>query len=519
MSPGGDGGAQRLRSLQHIVVVMMENRSFDHMLGYLRSEGMTEVDGLTGTEFNVDDRGVKRFVHAFDAEAQRVQRRGEALQKKLDPDHSPRGVRVQLGPGYGRAGTNGGFVRSFIESRNPRDDVERALYDVPMGYYTSKDVPVYDHLARQFCVCDAWHAAIPGDTWPNRLFALCGQAGPKVVEGDVWHHVPKPLLKRLKGMPLYDVPAFTRQLRKSQWRWYSHDPATLRAADGVYRNPLDLMRDNFAFFDRRQVDWLTESLERPIVRGGSFLDDAARGTLPQLSWIDPNFVDLSVLESNSNDDHPPSDIRAGQAFVFEVYDALRRSPRWRDTLLVVTYDEHGGFYDHVLPPPLPADDPSGFSTYGLRVPALFAGPRVRRQVLHAPPRIEDGRDQREQPVWDHTALIKTILTAFAANPRRAIGAMPVRVQRAPHLGDVLLDAPRTDVDEPRNEHGLMDAWRLEARNRRKAAIPVPPAAPDGTPEGTRSAAPDGAGHPVVLTDFQSEWQRFAIAMRRAGAEA
>jgi phospholipase C len=513
MGTGGDADAQRLRTLRHIVVVMMENRSFDHMLGYLRQEGMTEVDGLTGAESNLDRDGREIRVHAFDAEAQRVLRPGEALQKRLDPDHSPEGVQIQLGPGYGAEGAaNGGFVRSFIESRKPDDGVGSDLWSVPMGYYTSKDLPVYDHLARQYCVCDAWHAAIPGDTWPNRLYALCGRAGPHVVDSNL------SLLDRLRGMPIFDVPAFTRQLEDGQWRWYSHDPATLRAADGRYRDPARLMRDSFAFFDRRQIDFLTQALEEPIVRGGSFLDDAARGTLPQVSWIDPNFVDLSVGESSSNDDHPPSDIRAGQAFVFDVYDALRRSPRWQDTLLIVTYDEHGGFYDHVAPPPLPADDPSGFRTYGLRVPALFAGPRVRRQVLHGPPPVA-GRDERDQPQWDHGSLSKTILTTFASDPDAAVAAMPVRVQRAPQLGSILLDEPRTDVDPPRSARNLMEAWRLEARQRRQASIAAGEATGDPSASGRRSPAPDGAGHPVVLTDFQSEWQKFAIAMRHLHVEA
>jgi len=507
MSTGGDAEAQLLRTLRHIVVVMMENRSFDHMLGYLPQEGMTEVDGLTGAELNYDSKGREIRVHAFDAEANSVLRPGEALQKKLDPDHSPAGVAIQVGPGYGAEGTtNGGFVRSFIETRKPEDDVGEELWSVPMGYYTSKDVPVYDHLARQYCVCDAWHASIPGDTWPNRLYALCGRAGEHVAEEGVLGLLTHlPLLDRLRGMPVFDVPAFTRQLRDDQWRWYSHDPATLRAADGHYRNPERPMRDNFAFFDRRQVDFLTQELEEPITRGASFLDDAARGTLPQVSWIDPNFVDLSVLESNSNDDHPPSDIRAGQAFVFSVYDALRRSPNWDDTLLIVTYDENGGFYDHVPPPPLPPDDPSGFGTYGLRVPTLFAGPRVRRQVLHGPP---DGGTP-----YDHGALSKTILTAFADDPDAAVAAMPVRVQRAPHLGSILSDEARTDVDDPRNARNLMDAWRLEAAQRRQATIPA------GDAAGRRSPAPDGAGHPVILTDFQSEWAKFAIAMRHLRIDA
>lgn len=502
----GDADAQRLRTLRHIVVVMMENRSFDHMLGYLPQEGMTEVDGLTGGESNRDRDGREVRVHAFDAEGTDVVCPGEAVQKRLDPDHSPQGVQIQLGPGYGPEGTaNGGFVRSFIESRKPEDEVGPDLWPVPMGYYTSKDVPVYDHLARQYCVCDAWHASIPGDTWPNRLYALCGRAGPHLAEeglAGLLTHLPG--LDRLRGLPLFDVPAFTRRLRDEQWRWYSHDPATLRAADGGYRDPARLMRENFAFFDRRKVDFLTEELEEPIVRGGSFLDDAARGELPQVSWIDPNFVDLKVLESNSNDDHPPSDIRAGQAFVYSVYDALRRSPNWEDTLLIVTYDEHGGFYDHVTPPPLPADDPSGFRTYGLRVPALFAGPRVRRQVLHGPP--------AGGTPYDHGSLSKTILLAFADDPAAALEAMPVRVQRAPHLGGILLDAPRTDLDDPRNARNLMDAWRLKAAQQRRATVSVDDA-------GARSPAPDGAGHPLVLTDFQSEWQKFAIAMRHLRVEA
>jgi len=497
---------ERLRALEHIVVVMMENRSFDHMLGYLSLEGMQDVDGLTGDEFNLDADGDVIKVHAFDAEANKVQRAGEALQKRLDPDHSPAGVRKQVGSGYTRGGpAMGGFVRSFIESRKSADDVGKDLWSVPMGYYTSKDVPVYDHLARQYCVCDRWHASIPGDTWPNRLYATTGTKGEKVSATGLWESLTDaPPLRRLRSMPLYDVPAFTRRLTDKQWRWYSHDPATLRLVDARYRDLAKPMRDNFAYFDRRAVDWLTKRLETPIVRGASFLDDAARGTLPQVSWIDPNFVDLSVLETNSNDDHPPSDIRSGQSFVLDVYEALLRSPAWENTLLIVTYDEHGGFYDHVPPPSLPADDEARpeFTTYGVRVPALIVGPRVRRTVLHDPEGAAAGSAR-----YDHTTLIKTILLAFASNPAAALRKMPGRVQRAPHLGNVILDAPRTDIDEPRNARELLEAWRTAARQKRTAAG-----------DAGVSLAPDGAGQPVVLTDFQSDWANFALTATRAGLD-
>jgi phospholipase C len=510
--PGkNEADVARLRQLKHIVVLMMENRSFDHMLGFLPLEGMAGVDGLKGDEFNFGPGDKKVTVQAFDAERTQIQRQGEALEKRLDPDHSVNGVKKQLGAGYGSPEHNGGFVQSFVESRKAADGVDDSLWMVPMGYYTSKDVPVYDHLARQFCVCDRWFASIPGDTWPNRLYSVTGTEGPSVPKNDpVWQQIANlPGAGQLRSAPIFDQKAFTRQLRPEQWRWYSHDPGTLRLIDSKYRQVAKLMRDNFAFFDRRKIDWKTELLSEPIVRGGSFLDDVAQGTLPQVSWIDPNFVDVQVLETSSNDDHPPSDIRAGQAFVFDVYDALRRSRDWQDTMLIVTYDEHGGFFDHVPPPPLPEGDPAPHKTYGVRVPALIAGPRVDRQVLHGPEPVQG------EPVpaqFDHTSLIKTILLAFADDPVAAIAAMPPRVHGAPNLGGVLLEQPRDDVDDPRNVRDLMEAWRTEARRRRTTQ----PVTPDGSTE--RSAAPDGAGHPVVLTDFQVEMQASAIVMKAMGIE-
>jgi phospholipase C len=494
-----------LRALKHIVVVMMENRSFDHMLGYLKQEGMTGVDGLDGSEFNYDPTGKKIGVRAFDATDQKLQRHGEALQKKLDPDHSVAGVQKQLGPGYPGSpphGPNGGFVKSFVESRKPQDKVTSDDWVVPMGYYTSKDVPVYDHLARQFCVCDRWYSSVPGDTWPNRLYAVTGQEGPKVsASSDLWKRITDlPPLAQFRSLPIYDEPAFTRRLEDRQWRWYSHDPATLRLTDSLYRRLDQPKRGNFAFFDRRQVSFITEAAEAGIVGDNSFLDDAAQGKLPQVSWIDPNFIDVSVLETQSNDDHPPSDIRAGQSFVFEVYNALLHSKDWNDTLLIVTYDEHGGFFDHVTPPPLPADDGAKHKTYGLRVPALFVGPRVRRQVLHDPPPGASGA----QAHFDHTSIVKTIMLAFAKDPAAALAPMPRRVQRAPHLGS-LIGPVRTDVDDPRNARDLMNAWRAQATQRRRAQAP-----------GAVAPAPDGAGQPVLLTEFQADVHNATTAMKRVG---
>jgi phospholipase C len=485
----GDTNLDRLAQIKHIVVLMMENRSFDHMLGYLTTAGMPEVNGLKGDEFNLGPGGTKVGVKAFDADAHDIQRPGEALQKKLDPNHSPEGVQIQLGKAVGGVYPNDGFVKSFVASRDPKDGVGRDLWVVPMGHYTAKDLPVYDHLARNFCVCDAWHCSVPGDTWPNRMFAVAGSEGPRVQLGGGLGP-----FQALKGAPIFDAKAFTRLLHDHQWRWYSHDPATLRAIDGHYRDLLDIKRDNFTYYDRKRVSLVTQIAEGLIVARDSFLDDAAKGELRDVSWIDPNFIDLSVLDPNSNDDHPPSDIRAGQAFVLELYEALRRSPGWDDTMLVIVYDEHGGFYDHQSPPP--NKDGTKYASLGVRVPALVVGPRVKQLVSHE--------------LFQHTSLIKTILTRFAADPEQAIAQMPPRVAASQHLGVVLDAAPRAGIPEPTQARAAIEAWRTAAREQRRSDphAAVATAAP--------SPAPDGAGQPLTLHDFQEEFLKFALAMRHAG---
>ena len=488
-----DGGRERLNSIKHIVVLMMENRSFDQMLGFLEKDGL-DVDGLGPSKAKTNHDAAKRPYDSFEwgpGETVPPVPAGHKA-KILDPCHSPSCVHSQLQHG------NTGFVRNFAATRKDAQGnaVELApeFLKVPMGHFGGDHLPVYRHLAHNFCVCDAWHSSIPGDTWPNRLYSLAGREGPSIghkpgLLGELIKDIKGlPLVGKIAGAPIFEVEAFTRQLHDSQWRWYSHDPATLRAADALYRDFRHIKRDNFAYFNRKKVSLGTEAAEAAIVTHDSFLDDAAKGELRDVSWIDPNFIDLSVLDPNSNDDHPPSDVKAGQALVLELYEALANSPAWEDTVLVIVYDEHGGFYDHVTPPPV--DDGSGYPTLGVRVPALVVGPRVRKFVCHE--------------TFEHPSLIATILRRFAANPEHALQAMPARVQNAPHLGMLLEDEPRKDIDSRAALHAEMTEWRVKARNdRRGASRAVSPAA-------------DGAGHDFELHDFQEEFAKFALAMRDAG---
>jgi len=138
----------------------------------------------------------------------------------------------------------------------------------------------------------------------------------------------------------------------------------------------------------------------------SFLEDAAAGTLRQVSWIDPAFTNFNPLGFPVNDDHPPADVKDGQDLVLAIYDALASSPQWKRSLLVIVYDENGGFYDHVPPPPAADDEPGMFGRYGVRVPAIVVSPWIEpRTASHT--------------LFDHTSIIKRSCPLLPERPASA----------------------------------------------------------------------------------------------------
>jgi phospholipase C len=171
---------------------------------------------------------------------------------------------------------------------------------------------------------------------------------------------------------------------------------TLRFADAHY---LLGHHDRFAYFSKENLDWKRELQFTVDTDAPSFLEDAVRGGLPSVAWIDPNFSNFDPFGFQPNDDHAPADVKDGQELVLAVYHALATSPQWDKTLLIVFYDEHGGFFDHVAPPEAPDDDPETFGRYGVRVPALIVSPWIEPgSVSHM--------------LFDHTSIIKTILLRF-----------------------------------------------------------------------------------------------------------
>jgi phospholipase C len=421
-----------LDKVDHIVILMLENRSFDHMLGYLSLEaGRKDIDGLRGSEKNTY-QGRDYGIHHLD----RTAWTGELE----DPCHGPDCIDLQL------KDSNSGFVASYAEylaeyqaQNGPAANADPGLV---MGYYNAEDLPVYDHLAREFCVCDRWFSSVPGATWPNRLYALTGRAA-----GD----------REDANPPLYNLPSFIRFLdqRSVDWGFYSFDPATLRLVDAQYR--LSHHR-HFSYVDRRKLSSRERFAGDVFGEESSFLDDAAAGTLPAVCWIDPHFKDTRVFGPDSNDDHPPSDVLAGQALVLDIYHALRSSPLWKKSLLIVTYDEHGGIFDHVSPPPAPDDDPE-FRRYGVRVPALIVSPWI--EAASVAPR---------EPVFDHTSIIKTVLLRFCREGNR-IPDLGARVTAAHHLGGLLdRDGARNDVASHEAAKAQIVAWRSSFSEQRYADL-------------------------------------------------
>jgi phospholipase C len=361
--------------VDHIVVIMLENRSFDHMLGYLSLEGgRDDVDGLRPGMSNSHNGQVYEPFHLTDTIFEE------------DPRHTTFSISQQV------ENNNGGFVSNFAEHQpgvNPGKI---------MGYHNASDLSTYDYLAKEFTVCHRWFSSLQGMTWPNRLYATSGQSGGRLNNDD-------------DVVPLYSEPSFFRHLdsRNRSWRWYRHDFPSLRMLDDEYRRG---HHDNF------------ETI-------GQFYRDVADGKLRNVSWIDPNFIDLGN-EDRANDDHPPTDILNAQEMVADVVQALMNGPQWRKTLLVITYDEHGGFYDHVPPPAAHDDRADRFRLYGVRVPAIVVSPWVPRGSVSS-------------ITFDHTSIIKTVLLRFCRDANGQIPRMSGRVAAASHLGTLLTEPTARSV--------------------------------------------------------------------------
>ena len=332
--PASEFDPGTLANIDHIVVLTMENRSFDHMLGYLSLPpekgglGRTDVDGLKGTEVNFLPNGAACPSFAF--------KTGETV-FSLDPPHGYEPVARAI-----NGGKMDGFATVYAEERGTPEGFRI------MGYHTAANVPIYDALVRDFALCQRWFAPHPGPTFCNRFYETTGRLN--IDPYGFWENDNSSPLR----------PAFTPTIFDHltdagiSWKYFESHYCFLRFFEG---HTFD--STNIATFDDPEF---------------GFVNLARTGNLPSVTFIDPHFIELPP---DANCDGPPADIAQGQKLVEQVVNAVVAGPAWEKTLLIVTYDEHGGFYDHVPPPPATPNSPTSLSTYGVRVPAFVISPWVQ----------------------------------------------------------------------------------------------------------------------------------------------
>lgn len=376
---------------------MMENRSFDHMLGYRALMGR-DVEGLTGNEQN-SLAGVPR---PFRVE-HTTQTKGIP-----SPGHHLADVAEQVA---------GGEMSGFVANYNKRPGVTDP--GLVMSFYTESELPMYDFIADNFAICDTWFSAHAGPTWPNRFCATTGSA-PELENFDI----SDDRIGYFTGTSIFDV---LTQLGVD-WAYAESNIAFLRMFDR-YR------------LDVRRIIPFTDDFEQGI--DDTFENRVRAGRLPSVSFIDPRYIDVPPA-FDANDDLPPTDVCHGQRLVRRVYELLRQAPTWSRTLFLVTYDEHGGFHDHVAPPGTPASTspesvprihPDGSDHLGVRVPALVVSPWV-----------DAGSVIKTR--FDHTSIIKTILDRFAPKGVAGGEAFGPRTAQASSLLPELRNTPRSDAPVP-----------------------------------------------------------------------
>jgi phospholipase C len=366
-------GKTGLDAIEHVVLLMLENRSYDHILANFPG-------GVDLMEPGVNSDDQKDY----------KQQPGAIRVLVSDLGHERENVKRQLDNG------NSGFVQDYVHTHPDSTQAERAEV---MNYFGKTTLPATHALADNFCICTNWFSSVPGPTWPNRLFALSGTSLGRVI------------------MP--SGPADVGQY----WHWYTQ-------------------RTLFDCLDDKQKSWGVYAGDMPLTmlftsqweprnlvnhhELDTFFQHVAAAQLPAFSMIEPGY-----MHAGATDYHPPHDVISGEKLVARVYDELRKSALWNSTLLVVLFDEHGGFYDHVSPPAaIPPDDKKDeytFDRLGVRVPCILVSPWVQQGT------VDD--------VFDHTSLLKLLTDKWG------LGGLGARTAAAKTPTAAFVAAARNDVPD------------------------------------------------------------------------
>jgi phospholipase C len=415
-----------LQNIERFVVLMLENRSFDHLVGYMKTVNPA-VEGLTGGEYSnyPDPNSPGGGVTPVSSDA--------STQMPYDPNHEFCDVQSQLyGPAPGKTCADpmgeccsnppknpaamSGFLASGIAASKSQNGIGTG--GEVMKCFAYGRVPYITSLARQFALFNYWYSSLPGPTWPNRFFVHAASSGGLVDSPETDQTV---IGYSFQNGTIYELLASGEK----DWRIY-HDGLPQSAG-------IDSLRA--AYVD----PFTTHFREMP-----NFKQDVADGNLPEYTFIEPNY-DPGGDYLTGNSMHPLNDILKGDLLVKQVYEALRgNAALWAGTMLIVTFDEHGGFFDHVPPPACvaPGDTssyanknrPFGFDLYGIRVPAIVASPYTKAGTVIG----QSAADSTTR--FDHTSILATVQRRFG------LGALTNRDRTANTLEAALnLAQPRDDA--------------------------------------------------------------------------
>ncbi|KAF1872959.1 hypothetical protein Lal_00016066 [Lupinus albus] len=331
--------------IKTVVVLVMENRSFDHMLGWMKKLN-PNINGVTGSEFNM------LFVN--DSKSTRFMFKDKAKHVNPNPGHTFDAISEQI------FGSKNGFadpapMNGFVQQAHSIDKSNKMAENVMNGFTPNK-VAVYKTLVSQFAVFDRWFSSVPASTQPNRLY----------VHSATSHGATSNAALHLAaGYPQRTIFENLHEAGINFGIYFHNIPLTL-----FYRR-LRKLKFLFKFHHYNST----------------FKKHAKSGKLPNYVVIEPRYFD--TRQFRSNDDHPSHDVYRGQMLVKEVYETLRSSPQWNQTLFLITYDEHGGFYDHVPTPVRGVPSPDGirsdenfnFDRLGVRVPTIAVSPWIEKGTI------------------------------------------------------------------------------------------------------------------------------------------
>lgn len=356
-----------LSKIQNIVIVMLENRSFDHMLGYLSLPpfNRADVDGQHG-----DADWLKRYSNPDRGPVYQPFRGTEynSLPKKFDPPHERKDIAAHLGELRKGIYAMNGFVGNIPDAISTDPSARKLV----MSYFGAEEAPMNDFFAQNFSICDKWFSALPAGTQPNRLMAMSGYSR-------------------------IDVNCTVLPDHKLVYDWLTEHTVTWR----VYHQGIPF----FALMPR----WIPEMLLTDHFRDFRLLEEDLENTppdeLPQVIFVEPTYEDSPHL-GFSTDDHAPAGISNGQEFLMQIYNAVIGSRTfWKGAAMIVDYDEHGGFFDHVSPPLIGTNPPKGetyspFVSLGVRTPAHIISPFV-------------GKGSVNHTLFDHLSVLKFLGDKFA----------------------------------------------------------------------------------------------------------